>query len=233
MIEKLLDFLTSKNSIENSKLIRTFCYLIMGILASSWYSYSLHKYTLNFDYKFLSEFIFSGQILPCLLIYSIIYFSNEISGMMLYALYSLLMYKVKKKVDITIRKQGKIKTKKDYLKIRDAYKPILISLGVLQIVKGEPKMDAEMRKVLKKYCDEPRVIVVNIIRILIFSIMTYITYNITVHDLPYIPHWLNYTVTTVFCIIVFIVLLFIFFSIIFEINIPALRLVHEKVKPFE
>jgi hypothetical protein len=231
MVEKLLDFLTSKNSIENSKLIRTFCYLIMAILASSWYSHSLHKYTLNFDYKFLLDFIFSGKILPCILLYILVYSLNEIGGMILFTLYSILMHKIKKKADNIVQTAGERKIKKDYLTIRDVFRPILISLGVLQIVKGEPKMNAEVREFLKRYCDSPRVIVMNIVQLLVFAIMTYITYNVTMQDLIYIPSWLNLLVTIIFYFLIFISFILIFFLAIFEVNIPALRVVYDKVKP--
>lgn len=231
MVEKLLDFLTSKNSIENSKLIRTFCYLIMAILASTWYSHSFHKYTLNFEYTFLLDFIFSGKIIPCILLYVLIYSLNEITGMLLFALYSILMYKIKKKADNILQTEGERKIKKSYLTIRDIFRPIFISIGLLQIVKGESRMDAEVLEVLKRYCDSPRVIVVNIIQILVFAIMTDITYNVTVHDLQYIPSWLNCLVSIFFYSLIVISGIIIFFLAIFEINIPALRIVYDKVKP--
>lgn len=231
MVEKLLDFLTSKNSIENSKLIRTFCYLIMAILASSWYSHSFHKYTLNFEYKFLLDFIFSGKILPCILLYVLVYSLNEIAGMILFTLYCLLLQKVQKKADKIVQTEGERKIKKDYLAIREIFRPILISLGALQVVKGELKMNTEVREFLKRYCDSPRVIVMNIVQILVFTIMTYITYNATVYDLAYVPGWLNCLVSVIFYTLIVISIVLIIVLSIFEVNIPALRIVYDKIKP--
>ena len=234
MIEKLFDFLTSKNSLENSKIVKTLSFLVIGILASSWYSYSFYKYSVNFEYKFLIDFIFSGKIIPCLILYGLVYFASEITEVLLYMIYSFLLYaKIKKRADNTIITEGKIQIKKDYLKLRDIFKPFLISVGMLLMINNEIKMHKEIRTILKKYCDEPRTIVVNLINLLVLIIMYYIAYNINLHDLSYIPNWLNYIVNGIFWTLIIIIPIIITTVSIFEVNIPALRIVYDKVKPME
>lgn len=223
--------MTSKDSIENSKIIRILLYLIMGILASTWYSHSIHKYSINLEFKFLLDFIFSGRIIPCILLYGIIYFTNELSCTILFMIYSFCIYRiVKKKAYVKVKTDGEINIKKSYLDMRDYFKPLLMFLGILQIINGETRISKEISEALKRYCDEPRTIILNLIELLVLVVMFYLAYNLKIHDLEYIPQWLNNFVTIVFWLfIIFIPIISIILSI-FEINIPAIRIFHSKFK---
>lgn len=232
MIERILDFMTSKDSIDNSKILRILLYLIMGILASTWYSHSIHKYSINIEFKFLIDFIFSGRIIPCILLYGIIYFINELSCTILFMIYSFCVYRiVKKKADIKVKTEGGIKIKKSYLDMRDFFKPLLIFLGILQIINGETRIPKETSEALIRYCDEPRTIILNLIELLVLVLMFYLAYNLKIHDLEYIPQWLNHFVTIVFWFFIISIPIISIILSILEINIPALRIFISKVRP--
>ncbi|HKC67166.1 MAG TPA: hypothetical protein VKG26_02975 [Bacteroidia bacterium] len=234
MIEKILDFLTSKDSIENSKITRAFSYLLIGILSSSWYSYSFHKYTLNFDYKFLADFILSGEIIPCIILYGLVYSVGEFITAMLYMIYSFTLYaKIKNKADEAVKIEGKTKIKRDYIQIRDFFKPLLISGGALLVVKNEIRMHKEVKIILERYCNEPRTIVVNLIQLLVLLTMSYLAYYININDLTYIPCWFNWLVNIIFWLAVFLIPVFIIILSILEVNISGLRIICEKVKSIE
>lgn len=231
MIEKIISFLTSKESIDNSKIISTLKYLLIAILASHLFSIVFYKYTISLDIRFLIEFIFSGKILLCILSYGIIYLSCEFVSAILYYLYSKIIFKKTLKLaDKTVNKEGKIKIQRDFIRLKNKYKPLFIQLGIFQFDNKRLIIHKDLIKIIKNYCAFPRDIVVNLIHLVVVSLLFFITFKIAITNLTFVPSWLMSFVNVIFWSIISIITILFIVNSIFEVNIPFIKRLYKKVK---